>query len=126
MYTEVDKIILLVNQVFTEAFARGDAEGVAALYTADAQLLPPNSEVITGQGPIAGFWRFVMGLGIKTVRLESSETTVGLEMAVEIGKYTLGDADGNAIDIGKYLVVWKNDGGGWKIQRDIWNTSMPA
>jgi len=27
---------------------------------------------------------------------------------------------------GKYVVIWKRDGGQWKIHRDIWNTSMPA
>jgi len=126
MSNDVKKIIAFVNQAFIEAYARGDAAGMAALYTADGQLLPPNSEIITGHEPIAGFWKFVMGLGIKTLRLESSEVTVGIDTAVEIGKYTLGDADGDPIDSGKYLVVWKNDGGGWKLHRDIWNTSMPA
>ena len=29
-------------------------------------------------------------------------------------------------DSGKYLVVWKNDGGSWKLHRDIWTTSQPA
>jgi uncharacterized protein (TIGR02246 family) len=126
MSDDVKKIIALVNQAFTDAFAQGNAADMAALYTADGQLLPPNSEIITGHEPIAGFWQFVMGLGIKTLRLESSEITVGIDTAVEIGKYTLGGADGDPIDSGKYLVVWKNDGGGWRLHRDIWNTSMPA
>ena len=49
-----------------------------------------------------------------------------IRRAVEIGQYTLGGADGTTIDQGKYLVVWKNDGGNWKLHRDIWNTSRPA
>jgi ketosteroid isomerase-like protein len=67
-----------------------------------------------------------MGLGIKTIRLDSSEVGVQGGMAVEIGQYTLSGADGNAMDTGKYLVVWRNEGGSWKLHRDIWNTSMPA
>jgi uncharacterized protein (TIGR02246 family) len=126
MPSDVHKAIAVVNRMFTDAYARGDAAGVAALYTTDGQILPPNSEMITGHEPIAGFWQFVMGLGIATVRLDSSELAVQGGMAVEIGRYTLGGADGNTVDTGKYLVVWRNEGGNWRLHWDIWNTSMPA
>jgi len=126
MSSDVHEAIADVNREFTEAFARGDSAGVAAFYTTDGQLLPPNSEIVTGHEPIAGFWQFVMGLGVKTIRLDSSEVGVQGGMAVEIGQYTLSGADGNAVDTGKYLVVWRNEGGSWKLHRDIWNTSMPA
>ena len=126
MSSDVHEAIADVNREFTEAFARGDSAGVATFYTADGQLLPPNSEIVTGHESIAGFWQFVMGLGIKTIRLDSSEVGVQGGMAVEIGQYTLSGADGNAMDTGKYLVVWRNEGGSWKLHRDIWNTSMPA
>ena len=26
-------------------------------------------------------------------------------------------------DVGKYVVVWKNDAGTWKLHIDIWNTN---
>ena len=126
MSSDVHEAIADVNREFTEAFARGDSAGVAAFYTTDGQLLPPNSEIVTGHEPIAGFWQFVMGLGVKTIRLDSSEVGVQGGMAVEIGQYTLSGADGSAVDRGKYLVVWRNEGGSWKLHRDIWNTSMPA
>jgi uncharacterized protein (TIGR02246 family) len=126
MSSEVQEAISAVNRRFTDAYNRGDAAGVAAFYTTDGQLLPTNSEIVQGHEPIAGFWQFVMGLGIKTVDLASSELDVQGETAVEIGQYTLGGADGTTIDQGKYLVVWKNDGGNWKLHRDIWNTSRPA
>jgi len=126
MSSHIQEAIAKVNKEFTDAFARGDAAGVATFYTTEGQLLPTNSEIIQGHEPIAGFWQFAMGLGIKTVNLASSEVDVQGETAVEIGQYTLGGADGNTIDQGKYLVVWKNEGGSWKLHRDIWNTSMPA
>ena len=49
---------------FMAAFSRGDAAGAAAVYTADAQVLPPNSDVITGQQAIQTFWQGAMNLGI--------------------------------------------------------------
>jgi ketosteroid isomerase-like protein len=34
--------------------------------------------------------------------------------------------NGKTADRGKYIVVWKRDGGQWRLHRDSWNTSMPA
>ena len=126
MSSDIKEAITAANKAFTEAYAEGDAAGVAALYTVDGQLLPPNSEILTGHSAIVGFWQFVMGLGIKTVHLETRELGVEGAGAVEIGQYTLGAADGSTIDQGKYLVTWKNEGGSWRLHRDIWNTNTPA
>ena len=30
------------------------------------------------------------------------------------------------VEVGKYLNVWKQEVGVWKIQSDIWNTNAPA
>ena len=36
-------------------------------------------------------------------------------------------ADGGVVaDRGKYIVIWKNEGGSWKLHKDIFNTSQPA
>jgi ketosteroid isomerase-like protein len=35
-------------------------------------------------------------------------------------------AGGTEADRGKYIVIWKNQGGLWKLHRDIWNSSKPA
>ncbi len=65
-------------------------------------------------------------MGIKTARLETLELESHGETAVEVGKYTLGGGEGQTLDQGKYVVVWKNDGGAWKLHRDIWTSSLPA
>jgi ketosteroid isomerase-like protein len=107
------------------AFGDGDAAGVAALYTTEGQLAPPNSEVVTGTEGIGGFWQAVMDMGLKIGKLETTELEEYGDTAVEQGRYELADAEGNVADHGKYLVIWKRDGGDWKLHRDIWNTSMP-
>jgi ketosteroid isomerase-like protein len=33
--------------------------------------------------------------------------------------------DMRALDKGKYIVIWKQEDGQWKLHRDIFNSSMP-
>ena len=113
------------NARFMEAFARGDAAGVAACYTRDAQLLPSHSDFVTGVRAIEEFWKGAMGLGIASARLESIEVENFGDAALEIGRYGLAGADGATIDRGKYIVVWHREEGTMRIHRDIWTTSLP-
>jgi len=114
------------NQSFMTAFAAGDAQALAALYTTDGQLAPPNSDVLTGREAIGGFWQGAMDMGLKGVALETAELDEYGDTAVEQGRYQLTDGEGNVADRGKYLVIWKRAGDTWKLHRDIWNTSMPG
>ena len=114
------------SRVFASTFTGGDAAAMAALYTENAQLLPSNSEFITGWEQIAGFWQQVMDMGIKTAELETLEAEGLGETAFEVGRYKLGGAAGEILDEGKYVVVWKKEDGQWKLHRDIWNTNLPA
>jgi uncharacterized protein (TIGR02246 family) len=107
------------------AFAGGDATGVADLYTAGGQLLPSHSDVISGHEAITAFWKGAMEMGIASAALESVELSDLGDTAIETGHYTLAGSDGGVMDQGKYLVVWKNEDGAWKLHRDIWNTSLP-
>ena len=117
------------NANFMAAFQRGEAAGVAACYTADGQLLPPNSAPMSGTANIAAFWQGAMSLGIKSAKLETQSVEERGDLAVEVGQYTLTiQPEGAAAmtDVGKYVVVWKDDGGAWKLHIDIWNTNAAA
>ncbi len=122
----VKDAIAIANEAFMEVFSHGDASGVADLYTAEGQIIPPNSDTISGHDGIQAFWQGAIDMGIKSAHLSTVELDeCGSETAVETGTYELGDGT-NVMDHGKYLVVWKLDGGTWKLHRDIWNTSVPA
>lgn len=116
--------ILAADETFMDSFARGDAMGIAALYTGDGQLFPTHSDVITGHDAIAGYWNAAIDMGIASIGLEMVELDELGDTAIETGRYTLAASDGEILDHGKYLVVWKNEGG-WKLHRDIWNSSDP-
>ena len=120
----VREAIAAANQSFMRAFARGDAAGMAALYTADGQLLPTHSDVVSGTQAIQTFWQAVMGMGITEASLETVEVEAHGDTAHEVGRYRLGGESG-PLDHGKYIVIWKRESGQWKLHRDIWNSSVP-
>ncbi len=117
------------NNNFMAAYNRGDAAGVAACYTADGRLLPPNGSTTIGIPDITAFWQGAMDMGIKTVKLETTQLEERGNLAVEVGQCTLAiQPDGGAAmtEVGKYVVVWKDDGGTWKLHIDIWNSNGAA
>jgi uncharacterized protein (TIGR02246 family) len=125
--TGVQAAIAAANENSMAAFKRGDAAGMAKFYTENGQLLPTGSDFVTGKAAIQAFWQAAMDMGItKTVRLETVEAEEHGDTAIEIGKYTDSGGAGNVIDRGKYVVIWKQEGGQWKLHRDIWNSSLSA
>ena len=124
--TEVRDAIAAANEDFMATFNQGDAAGLAALYTERGQLLPPNSDFLTGRRAIQAFWQGAMDMGIKSVKLEIVEVEGHGDTAIEVSKYTLQGLGGKPLDTGKYIVIWKQVDGQWKLHRDIFNSSMPA
>ncbi len=118
--------IRAANDRFMDAFNSGDTEGLASLYTDEGQILPPGSDVVTGKLGVQGFWQALLEMGIKSAKLETLELNECTDTAVEVGKYTLGGEDNQVLDQGKYIVIWRQEDGQWKLHRDIFNTSIPA
>ena len=67
-----------------------------------------------------------MDQGIKALKLETIEIEDYGDTASEVGRYTLEDANGEILDHGKLVVIWKQESGQWKVHRDIINSSLPA
>ena len=107
------------------AFRRHDAAGLAKLYTEDGQVLPPNGDFVTGYEALQGFWSAVMDMGVKEAKLEISEVDEFGDTAVEVSRFTMFGGEGQVLDKGKYIVIWKRIDGNWLLHRDIFNSSMP-
>ena len=118
--------IKTMNQKFMDAFKRGDAAGIAALYTDEAKLLPPGNQMTTGREAIKSFWQGAMNKGIKEANLETVGIEAGGDLAYEIGRFALAvqpESGERTTLTGKYVVVWKKQAGAWKLHADIWNTN---
>lgn len=126
MADDIRSRIETANKGFMDAFRRGDGAAMANLYTAEAQLLPAASDFVRGTTAIRAFWQGVIDMGLKDATLETLEVEAHGDTAIEVGRYRLMAAGGAVADAGKYIVIWKNDRGSWKLHRDIWTTSQPA
>jgi uncharacterized protein (TIGR02246 family) len=124
--TGIRDIIEQQTRTFMGTFHRRDSDGMGELYTEDGQLLPPNGGVVQGRQAIAGFWRMVMDLGITDLDMEVGEVEQFGDTAIEVSSARLLTEDGNVADEIKYIVVWKREGGAWKLHRDMWNSSRSA
>ena len=124
--TAILEEITRTNELFSEAFKRGDAEGVANLYTEVGQLGPSNSNFLAGRSAIQGFIQGMMDSGIQSIQLITNELEEFEDTAIEIGRFVLKNGDDQIADEGKFIVIWKLESGIWKLHRDIINSSMPA
>ena len=113
------------NTKFGEAFRKKDSVAIAALYTDDAWMLPPNSEAVK-KPAITSLWGQFIGMGLTDLKLITDEVSGNADQLAETGHYELYAGENKIADKGKYIVIWKPVNGEWKLHRDIWNTSMPA
>jgi uncharacterized protein (TIGR02246 family) len=121
---DVRPAIEAANRKWEAAVIRGDGPGVATLYTADAELLPYQSDFVRGRDAIGKYWQAAINSGIKGVSLTTVEVEGHGNTAHEVGTYELRGADGKPLDHGKYVVIWKKVAGSWKLHRDIWTSSV--
>lgn len=122
--TDLHAAIRRADDAFESTFARGDAAGMARLYTDEGMLLPTGSGFVRGPAAIQAFWQGAMDMGVEQAKLDIEEVEEHGETAIEVGRYTLSGAGGLVMDQGKYIVIWKREAGTWKLHRDIWNSSL--
>ncbi len=120
------KIVDSVNQAFGTLVEKGDSAGIASLYASDAKLMAPNGPAIQGNSGIISAFSGLLKSGIAKAELKTVDLWGTEALLSEEGTYALSGKDGKGLDKGKYIVLWKKEGGNWKIFRDIFNSDMAA
>lgn len=115
-----------IDRQFMDAFARKDGASIGLLYAEDAMAMPPGAVQVEGRAAIEAMWKSMLSLPLSAIELKTSEVGGGVETAWVSGNYRLLQNDGSVADAGKYVVIWKESEGGWKIYRDIWNSDAPS
>jgi len=127
--SDVRAEIEAANKKVMAAVKQGDVSEITHIYTSDVKVLPPYMDMLKGRQAAQAIWQGGIDMGIKEVLLETEEVTAGGDVACEIGRYThiIQSPGGETMtDKGKYVVIWKQEAGSWKIDTEIWNSSIPA
>ncbi len=115
------------NKLYDDAFVKGDSSLFISRYTDDACIMPSNMPALCGTAGVAGFYNAAYNMmGVRHLMLTTKEVYGADEYITEEGTYELMGANNVALDKGKFLVLWKKTGAGWKMHRDIFNSDNPA
>ena len=114
-----------VAEAWVERYAANDAAGVAALYTEDAQLLPPDMEIVSGRAAIQEFVAKTNPPGGPAFEIATVETLVFGNYAHRQGSFKVKGSNGEALEAGKFIELWKKVDGQWLIHRDMWSANAP-
>ncbi len=122
MSPELAQSVQGTNRIFEQEVAgKKNIDALDRVYTANARILPPGTEMVSGRENIKNFWRAAIdALHVTAVRLETVDFELQGDTGVEIGRATL-ELAGGTTAVGKYVVVWKQEDGAWKWHVDVWN-----
>jgi ketosteroid isomerase-like protein len=113
------------TDAFEAAFNAGDTDALAAMYTDDTRLMPPNAPAETGLDAVRAAFGAMIESGL-TIELESQSAMAAGDLGYNIGTYTLTAPDGSVVDRGKWIETRRLIDGRWLMSADIWNSDMPA
>jgi ketosteroid isomerase-like protein len=99
-----------------------DPDALGKLLTDNARLLPPNVPAIEGRDAILEYYDGIVGETIKYEATPLNAVTVG-NVGLAEGSYRVKNlTTGADVETGKYLMVWVNQDGQWKIARIVSNS----
>lgn len=106
-------------------------DAAVAFYAEDAIVQPAGAPLLRGRDAVRAMYGDVFGSGavkaFETIptRLEvAASGDIGYEYGVN--RFTLTTPDGDLLDVGKYLVVWKKVDGEWYAAVLSFNSDTPA
>lgn len=116
--------IIEMNKTYSKRFTTSDTVFYKERYCKDAQVLSPNTPAVIGRDSII---KFFYGDGKNTdavIELPAGTVYGNEELVVEEGAYNFPDGKGGSYDKGKFIALWKQEDGKWKLYREIWNTDI--
>jgi ketosteroid isomerase-like protein len=121
---EARKAIEENNRVFMELVSKSDTVGISNLYTSDAKLMFTGAPSAVGKDKIKSVFSDIMKSGVTRVELKTIDLFGSEELLAEEGEATIYVKDAK-VGEEKYIVLWKQEEGKWKIFRDITNSNTP-
>ncbi len=109
---------------FCDAYNRGDAAAIAALYTEDSAVLTPNQPAVRGRQAIETFFKGIIEEIGGTHSVETVEMADAGDLAYQWATYSVG---GGEVSIaGNFVEIYNRQAdGSWKIRLSIFNSDNP-
>jgi len=105
------------------AYDSKDLDALAAVYTEDCVLMPPNAELGSGRAFARGAFSGMIEAGL-TSKTETLSATAAGGVGYHAGTYTMYAPDGSVADRGKFIEGFTKVNGEWKITHDIFNSDL--
>lgn len=119
--TDIDNI----DELWAATYAENDTGKLMTLYSDDAVLSPPSSEIISGKSNISAYLDTLKKIGVKEYSISNIDMNVQGDVAytTELWEATGVDANGNNIILEGNIsnVIEKQENGSWKIKYQNWN-----
>jgi uncharacterized protein (TIGR02246 family) len=115
--TADEKAVRASSKEFVQAFNKGDAKQVSALWTTDCEYVDETGRMIRGRPAIEKEYVafFAANHGLKMENTVSSTKILGGKTAVEEGTSVIKNADGKLLSRGTYTALLIKDGAKWLI-----------
>jgi len=108
-----------------QAFNNGQITELTGLYTRDAVVMPPSSEILTGWTAIAHYWGGLRQAGFSEYNIYNVELRTVGDIAYQTGLWEAlrKDPAGNIIRLDGNIssVLARQKDGTWKIKMQSWN-----
>ncbi len=114
------------NTRFTVAHLTGDIAVIDSMFASNAKSFPPGAAAVTGFPALHDFTVEYLKAGLTEFREETTDFYGNSEFVVDAGTYVVTYGPQHVTERGKYLNVWRNVNGAWKIQSNIWNSDPPV
>jgi len=127
-FLNVDSLIRNLGQDFVTSFNTGNYDQVAALFAQDGTFMSPHHDPAYGPKAVERLLRQFAESGYEDLRLETIRVEASGDLAMEIGRYSVGirKPDGTILaDRGKYVKAWRRLGA-WLIRADCWSSNLPV
>ena len=110
-------IIDSLDKQFSQYYFKGDSVAIYSMYAKEARYESlRDNEILLSWGKQI---RNSITNDTRNLIFTTTSLSTDNEFLLELGIYQIKDSKGNSKHRGKYLVVWKQEDGKWKLYRDI-------
>lgn len=108
------------NLNYFKAFTKKDTALFSSLYTQDCWIMTPGTSIFCGPKAASEYFAYASKyVGMRDGRFITINVYgISRDLIAEVGFYQLFDAGNVLFDDGKYIVLWRRTGEGWKRFRD--------